>query len=214
MDWRKQVGIVDSFPSYHARSLTAFSPTMDNVRMGENDHFLREVCTGMFRPQAFQQLGLLASALCPRGASMSGCWANLPATPPPREQGKQGSAPASLCWGSLHGRCRGQVPSEPAGHLPMQAQQVRPNCLVSDLWLHGPWCSFWHKQPLNPVLGTLLPIFSWRSKRQTLPQLLLENLFQLRESRGRECLHCSTFLTHFCHPQERSTKPPAQPGKE
>lgn len=128
MDWRKQVGIVDSFPSYHARSLTAFSPTMDNVRMGENDHFLREVCTGMFRPQAFQQLGLLASALCPRGASMSGCRANLPATPP------QGAGKA------------GQRTSQPLLGLPPRAVQRA-----------GPLRASWPPPHASPASEAQLP---------------------------------------------------------
>lgn len=59
----------------------------------------------------------------------------------------------------------------------------------------------------------LIPFFMWccqnsvgRSKRQTLPQLLMGKLFQLKETWGRECLHCSN-LTHFCCLQERSTNP-------
>lgn len=114
----------------------------------------------------------------PRHFSSWGCWHQLcalegppclaaeqtsppPPPPSPRKQGKQGSAPASLCWGSLHGRCRGQVPSEPAGRLPHASPASEAQLPgVRSLWLHGPWCSFWHKQPLNPVLGMLLPTFS------------------------------------------------------
>lgn len=138
MDWRKQVGIVDSFPSYHARSLTAFSPTMDNVRMGENDHFLREVCTGMFRPQAFQQLGLLASALCPRGASMSGCRANLPATPPPgSRESRAAHQPASVGAPSTGG-AEGRSP---------QSQLATSPCKPSK-WGPTAWC---------PISGSMVP---------------------------------------------------------
>lgn len=74
---------------------------MDDLSMGENDHFSREVCPGSFRPQPLQHLGLWPSALCL--APMYSCQAAQPAS---QGAGEAGGAPGRLCSYSLGKGCR------------------------------------------------------------------------------------------------------------